>query len=287
MANLLDIRRRIKSVKNTQQITRAMKFVATAKLQKAQARVFAARPYARHMLTVVNRLTRRMEDLSHPLMRDTGDSKILLVVVTGDKGLCGAFNANILRASHAFMAERPDVAFALDTVGKKGYEHFKRRRYELEAWYVDELARVDLGLAHRVAEPVLESFIRGEYDRVFLIYNEFKSVIQQRIVVEQLLPIAELELGEEGEEPVGVDYLYDQPRGEICEDVFSRHALVQIYHALLESTAAEQGARMAAMESATKNAGEMIDRLVMFRNRVRQAAITKEIIEIVSGANAL
>jgi F-type H+-transporting ATPase subunit gamma len=287
MANLLDIRRRIKSVKNTQQITRAMKFVATAKLQKAQARVFAARPYARHMLTVVNRLTRRMEDCSHPLMRDAGDSRILLVVVTGDKGLCGAFNANILRASHAFMSERPDAAFALDTVGKKGYEHFKRRRYELEAWYVDELARVDLGLAHRVAEPVLESFCRGEYDRVFLIYNEFKSVIQQRIVVEQLLPITDLELGEEGEGQVGVDYLYDQPRGEICEDVFSRHALVQIYHALLESTAAEQGARMAAMESATKNAGEMIDRLVMFRNRVRQAAITKEIIEIVSGANAL
>lgn len=287
MANLLDIRRRIKSVKNTQQITRAMKFVATAKLQKAQARVFAARPYARHMLTVVNRLVQRLEDLSHPLMRDAGDSRILLVVVTGDKGLCGAFNANILRASHAFMAERPDTAFALDTVGKKGYEHFKRRRYELEAWYVDELARVDLGLAHRVAEPVLESFCRGEYDKVFLLYNEFKSVIQQRIVVEQLLPIAELDLEGDGEGPAGVDYLYDQPRDEICEEVFSRHAIVQIYHALLESTAAEQGARMAAMESATQNAGEMIDRLVMFRNRVRQAAITKEIIEIVSGANAL
>lgn len=287
MANLLDIRRRIKSVKNTQQITRAMKFVATAKLQKAQARVFAARPYARHMLTVVNRLVRRMEDLSHPLMRDTGDSRILLVVVTGDKGLCGAFNANILRASHAFMAERPDASFALDTVGKKGYEHFRRRRYELEAWYVDELARVDLGLAHRVAEPVLESFCRGEYDKVFLLYNEFKSVIQQRIVLEQLLPISDLDLEGDGEGAAGVDYLYDQPREEISEEVFSRHAIVQIYHALLESTAAEQGARMAAMESATQNAGEMIDRLVMFRNRVRQAAITKEIIEIVSGANAL
>ncbi len=287
MPNLRDIKRRIKSVKNTQQITRAMKFVAAAKLQKAQARVFGARPYARSMLAVINRLVCQREAVpSHPLMRDTGDERIMLVVITGDKGLCGAFNANIIRSAAGFVRERGERPTTLEMIGKKGVEFFRHRRYDIRSCYVDELSRIDMDLARKVSAPVLEDFLNGECDRVYVMYNEFKSVIQQRITVEQLLPIVPLETEEYGE-PASAGYLFDQPAGDVCEDIFSRHAVVQLYHAMLESAAAEQGARMTAMESATKNAGEMIGNLVMFRNRVRQAAITTEIIEIVSGANAL
>lgn len=287
MANLIDLRRRIRSVRNTQQITRAMKFVAAAKLKKAQDRVFAARPYARRLLQMIHHLALRVPDRSHPLLQERGDERIQLVIVSGDKGLCGAFNSNIFKAAYGFMGERPASRFTLTLVGKKGYDHFSRRKYSVYAYFVDRLAKVDMDLAGELARPLMEQFLAGAADRVFIVYNQFKSVLQQQIVVEQLLPITRLELPEPDALPTGVEYIFEQPAADIFGSIFPRHVVVQIYHALLESVASEQGARMAAMDSATRNAAEMIDKLVLFRNRVRQAAITKEIIEIVSGANAL
>lgn len=288
MANLIDIRRRIRSVKSTQQITRAMKFVAAAKLRKAQAQTFAVRPYARRMFQVIHHLAMRVPDRSHPLLEDRGDRRILLVLVSGDKGLCGAYNSNLIKAAYQFMEERRGAEITLAVVGKKAYEHFHRRQFTIARSFVDRLGKVDLHLAEQVSEPLTEGFLGKSYDRVFVLYNQFKSVMQQQITVEQLLPIAAVEVEEEEAVfPLGVDYIYEQPREAIYQDLFPQHVLVQVYRALVESTASEQGARMAAMESATKNAGEMIERLTLFRNRVRQAAITKELIEIVSGAAAL
>lgn len=287
MPNLIDIRRRIKSVKSTKQITRAMKFVATAKLKKAQARVFAARPYAKRMLMLINGLAERAPDRSNPLLQDRGDARVLLVVITGDKGLCGAFNSNILKSAYHFMYERKDKFIELDLIGKRGCDHFSKRSFAVMAQWVDALGKVDVQTARRVAEPVVEAFTQGRFDRVYVVYNQFKSVVQQEIAVEQVLPITGLETSVGDEKGFGgVDYIYDQPRGLILGDLFSRHTVVQLYHAMLESVASEQGARMSAMELATKNADEMIQKLTLFRNRVRQAAITNEIIEIVSGANA-
>lgn len=286
MANLIDIRRRIRSVQNTRQITRAMKFVSAAKLRKAQDRIFAARPYTRRMFQLIHHLALTLPDQSHPLLADRGDANILLVVVTGDKGLCGAFNTNIIRTAAGF-AERPGGA-VLDLVGKKGYDHFHRRRYNIFAHYVNRLSQVDMALAEEIAGPLEQAFLDGRADQVHIVYNQFKSVSQQAIAVEQLLPIRELEM-DAADEAAGppIEYLFDLPRAEVFAELFPRHLRVQIYHALLESVASEHSARMKAMEAATQNAGEMIDRLVLFRNRVRQAAITKEIIEIVSGASAL
>lgn len=286
MANLIDIRRRIRSVRNTQQITRAMKFVAAAKLRKAQERVFGARPYSARMLRLINELAAGVPDRSHPLLEDRGEGRILLLVVSGDKGLCGGFNTNIQKATYAFMESREGIPTDLALVGRKAFDHFGRRHYEIVGKWIDELSHVDFRLAERVAAPLTEAFLSGQADRVYIVYNQFKSVIQQQITVEQLLPVIALE---PEAEPSGAspDFIFDQPRETIYQDLFPRHVVVQIYHALLESVASEQGARMTAMDAATKNAAEMIDRLVLFRNRVRQAAITKEIIEIVSGAAAL
>jgi F-type H+-transporting ATPase subunit gamma len=288
MANLIDIRRRIRSVKSTQQITRAMKFVAAAKLRKAQAQTFAVRPYARRMFQVIHHLAMRVPDRSHPLLEDRGEGRILLVMVSGDKGLCGAYNANLIKAAYEFMEKHRESEVVLEVVGKKANEHFRRRNYPILKSFLDRLAMVDLALAEEVSEPLTQGFLEGRFDRVYLLYNQFRSVMQQQITVEQLLPITALEVEEEPPPfPPGVDYIYEQPRESIYRDLFPQHVLVQVYRALVESTASEHGARMAAMEAATKNAGEMIDRLTLFRNRVRQATITRELIEIVSGAAAL
>jgi len=289
MANLIDIRRRIRSVQNTRQITRAMKFVSAAKLKKAQNRIFAARPYTRQMFQLINHLAVRVEDYTHPLLEERGDEKILLILITGDKGLCGAFNANLIRSAGQFIKERKGSVVQLDLVGKKGYDYFNKRNYEIFAHYVNRLSEVNMNLAKQISEPLMLKFLDKEVDRVYIIYNEFKSVMQQNIIVEQLLPITEIAFSDTDEEPVaeGVDFIYDQPKEEIYGDLFPRHTVVQIFHAMLESVASEHGARMTAMDMATRNAGEMIDRLVLFRNRIRQAAITNEIIEIVSGAGAL
>lgn len=292
MANVLDIRRRIRSVKNTQQITKAMKMVDAAKLRRAQERILNARPYARHMLAVLNSLVARVQEnldpddpqRSHPLLVERGDEKIELVVITADKGLCGGFNANIIKAAQTFLQEHSKKQLHLELVGRKGRDFFKKRHWKIHHEFVNLFARLNYEEARKIAQTVIEEYSKGEIDAVYLVYNEFKSVIQQRVVVERLLPIGKLEPADELDR---TDYLYEQTPQVIFNDLLPKHVEVQVYRALLESAAAEHAARMTAMDAATNNAAEMIETLTLNMNRARQAAITKEIIEIVSGAAAL
>jgi F-type H+-transporting ATPase subunit gamma len=292
MANILDIRRRIRSVKNTQQITKAMKMVSAARLRRAQERILNARPYANRMLAVLNSLvTRAQEAISgeeegtiHPLLAERGDDKIELVIISGDRGLCGGFNANIIKAAQAFLEKHADKQLDLELVGRKARDYFKRRRWKIHHEYVNIFSRLQYNHAQQIAQAIIEEYSKSELDAVYLVYNEFKSIIQQRIVVERLLPIAKLEgAGIESQ----IDYIYEETPQVIFNDLLPKHVEVQVYRALLESAAAEHAARMTAMDSATNNAAEMIDSLTLNMNRARQAAITKEIIEIVSGAAAL
>jgi len=283
MPNVLDIRRRIRSVKNTQQITKAMKMVSAAKLRRAQERVINARPYANKILAVLNSLVSRSENKSHPLLKERGDQNIQLVVVTADKGLCGAFNANIIKAAQAFIDENQDRKLTLNCVGRKGRDFFRRRSTPIAHQFVNIFQHLEYANAKEIAAHLMQEFADSELDAIYLIYNEFKSVIQQRIVVERLLPLQRLE-AKAGE--VLIDYLYEQPAQEILSGLLPKHVEVQVYRALLESAAAEHGARMTAMEAATNNAVDMIESLTLTMNRARQAGITKEIIEIVSGAAA-
>jgi len=283
MPALIDIRRRIRSVKSTQQITKAMKMVSAAKLRRAQEAMFAARPYARKMLEVLNGLATRARPELHPLLEDRGDARMLLVVVTADKGLCGGFNANIIRTAARFVAQphHQGKSIELDLVGRKGRDYFKRRAVKVRSEHVGVFQALRYATAQKIAQELIRAYTEREVDHVYLLYNEFKSVIQQRVVVEQLLPIERLAL--QPSEPA-IDYLYEPGAAQIFEAILPKHVEVQVWRALLESTAAEQGARMTAMDAATNNAGEMIDRLTLYMNKVRQAAITKEIIEVVSGA---
>ena len=283
MANVLDIRRRIRSVKNTQQITKAMKMVSAAKLRRAQERVINARPYANKILDVLNSVVTRSESKSHPLLEERGDQHIQLVVVTADKGLCGAFNANIIKAAQAFIDEKRDRQLTLNCVGRKGRDFFRRRSAPIAHEFVNIFHRLEYSNAKEIAGKLMQEFAAKELDAIYLVYNEFKSVIQQRIVVERLLPIQRLEAASE---KTLIDYIYEQPPGEIFSSLIPKYVEIQVYRALLESAAAEHGARMTAMEAATNNAIEMIDTLTLTMNRARQAGITKEIIEIVSGAAA-
>jgi F-type H+-transporting ATPase subunit gamma len=293
MANLLDIRRRIKSVKNTQQITKAMKMVSAAKLKRAQNRVVNARPFANKMTEVLGELAAQTsEDFHHPLLDARGDERYLLVLVTADKGLCGAFNTNLLKAAQVFLKENPDKKVELLAVGRKGRDFFRRRR-DVVGEYVGLTGkgRVDFAEALEVADDVIKRFSEDEgLDKVFLIFAEFKSVLNQRVVVEQLLPIsrtAETENSDPNAPAASQDYIFEQPPAEIFSRLLPRLVETQIFRALLESIASEQGARMTAMDAASKNAGDLISSLTLNMNRVRQAAITREIIEIVSGAAAL
>lgn len=293
MANLLDIRRRIKSVKNTQQITKAMKMVSAAKLKRAQNRVVNARPFANKMTEVLGSLAAQIpEDFHHPLLDARGDERYLVVLVTADKGLCGAFNTNLLKAAQVFLKENADKKVELLTVGRKGRDYF-RRRGEIVGEYVGLTGkgRVEFSEALDVASDVIKRFTEDEeLDKVFVIFAEFKSVLNQRIVVEQLLPIsraAETENADGTPAAEARDYIYEQPPAEIFSRLLPRLVETQIFRALLESIASEQGARMTAMDAASKNAGDLISSLTLNMNRVRQAAITREIIEIVSGAAAL
>jgi F-type H+-transporting ATPase subunit gamma len=285
MPALIDIRRRIRSVKSTQQITKAMKMVSAAKLRRAQEAMFAARPYARKMMEVLNSLATRANPDSHPLLTENGDRRTLLVVVTADKGLCGGFNANIIRAAARVLEERvsagrePELAL----LGRKGRDYFKRRQYKVRSEHLGIFQALRFSTAQQIAQALIKAYIERETDEVFLVYNEFKTVVQQRVVVERLLPIGRLSI--EPQEPKQ-DYLYEPDPKRIFGDILPRHVEVQVWRALLESQAAEHGARMAAMDAASKNAGEMIDRLTLYMNKVRQAAITKEIIEVVSGAGS-
>jgi F-type H+-transporting ATPase subunit gamma len=295
MANLLDIRRRIKSVKNTQQITKAMKMVSAAKLKRAQDRVVAARPFANKMTEVLSELAARAdENFHHPLLDARGDERYLVVVVTADKGLAGAFNANLIKAAQAFVRDHSKKNLEMLAVGRKGRDFFRRRDVNIVGEYVGLTGkgRVELSEALDVARDVTRRFTEDEeLDKVFLIYNEFRSVLQQRVVVEQLLPVSRAEENtEEVTDPTRsatfVDYIYEQSPEEIFGQLLPRLIETQVYRALLESVASEQGARMTAMDAASKNAGELIDTLTLNMNRIRQAGITREIIEIVSGAAA-
>ena len=356
MANVLDLRRRIRSVKNTRQITKAMKMVSAAKLRRAQERALAARPYAAMITSVLNSLVRRAEiydpatgNLRHPLFVTRPEKRVLLVVVTGDKGFAGAFNANILKTAFQFIAGNPDKEFDLEAVGRKGRDQL--RRHYPAAFYKEEkteegqtrkvrerkakievtgdhpgmLEKLETQRVFALAQNIIARYVREEIDAVYIVYNEFKSVIAQRLVVEKLLPLiaiggrqitgaveptkeeieraaeaarsAGIQLSEpdvtESEEEAkkfgtaNVDYIYEQPAEQLFNGLLPQYVSSMLYHAMTESVAAEHAARMTAMDSATNNASDMIDSLTLHMNRVRQAAITKEIIEIVSGAAAL
>jgi F-type H+-transporting ATPase subunit gamma len=359
MANVLDLRRRIRSVRNTRQITKAMKMVSAARLRRAQDRAIAARPYAAMLASVLESLKRRAEifdpetgDVRHPLLLTRPEKRILLVVVSGDKGFAGAFNANIFKAAASFIADNGDKEIDIEAIGRKGRDLFRRRypaaqfndaadesrrrerqqrtsAIEVVAGPTAALERINYDAIREVAHEIIALYTHEEIDAAYLVYNEFKSVIQQRVVVERVLPILSLSMHEVelAEEPTleereraaeaalsagvslypheaeaaqrqledetrnfgtaEVDYIYEQPPAEIFADILPRYVTSQLYHATLESIAAEHAARMTAMDSATNNASDMIDAYTLQMNRVRQAAITKEIIEIVSGAAAI
>jgi len=356
MANVLDLRRRIRSVKNTRQITKAMKMVSAAKLRRAQERALQARPYAKMITSVLESLTRRIDifdettgNLKHPLFVTRPEKRILLIVVSGDKGFAGAFNANILKAAFQFITGNTDKQIDIEAVGRKGRD-MMRRRYPV-AVYTEQtddqgvarqvrdrkapvevtgdhpgmLLKLEQGRVHELAESVIARYVHEEIDAVYIVYNEFKSVISQRLVVERLLPLMKIgipqitgaveptteereraaeaalsagieieavdtaEADDEAKKfgTANVDYIYEQPAEELFAGLLPQYVFSMLYHAMTESVAAEHAARMTAMDSATNNASDMIDSLTLHMNRVRQAAITKEIIEIVSGAAAL
>jgi len=356
MANVLDLRRRIRSVRNTRQITKAMKMVAAAKLRRAQERALAARPYARMITSVLESLVRRVDifdeetgNLRHPLFITRPEKRVLLVIVSGDKGFAGAFNANILKIAHQFIGGNSDKEIDIEAVGRKGRDQMRRRyavahysetqdaeghtrktrerkaKIEVTGDHPGMLEKLETGRVYELAKDIIARYVHEEIDSAYIVYNEFKSVISQRLVVEQLLPLikigsprvagaveptaeekeraaeaartAGIELepadtheAEEESKKFGtadVDYIYEQPAEELFAGLIPQYVFAMLFHAMAESVAAEQAARMTAMDSATNNASEMIDSLTLTMNRVRQAAITKEIIEIVSGAAAL
>jgi F-type H+-transporting ATPase subunit gamma len=357
MANVLDLRRRIRSVKNTRQITKAMKMVSAAKLRRAQERALSARPYARMIASVLESLMRRVDiidpetgNLRHPLFAVRPEKRVLLVIVSGDKGFAGAFNANILKTAYQFIQGNPDREIDIEAVGRKGRD-LMRRRYPAAVYeeQTDEFGRkrqvreerknsievtgdhpgmllkLETSRVYELAQSIISRYVHEEIDAAYIVYNEFKSVIQQRLVVEKLLPLQKIgapevagavELTEEERERAGaaarsagielepadtkeadeeakrfgtaeVDYIYEQPAEELFNGLLPQYIFSLLYHAMTESVAAEHAARMTAMDAASNNASDMIDSLTLTMNRARQAAITKEIIEIVSGAAAL
>lgn len=286
MPTSLDLKRRIRSVRNTQQITRAMKFVAAARLRRAQERALAMRPYAHALTEVVRSAALRISPDAHPLLRQRPEEKSLLLVVSGERGLCGAFNANVLRRAIEFLRARPVAESAeVMALGRKGRDALRKQRWTISAEYVDIGARVQAERAAEITKLVMDRYRAGEIDAVYVLFNEFKSVLAQIVRLEKLLPIQPAEPGAETEGgALPVDYLYEQPVGELLDRLLPRYVEAQIFRALAESSAAEHAARMTAMDSATTNARELIDKLTLYMNKVRQAAITKEIIEVVSGA---
>ncbi|MBZ5565700.1 MAG: ATP synthase F1 subunit gamma [Acidobacteriia bacterium] len=283
MATLLDLRRRIRSVKSTQQITRAMKMVAAARLRGAQERIFNARPYANQMQALLQSVTARTEFRAHPLLAERPVEKVLLVLVTADRGLCGAFNTNLTRAAQNYFSEQADKQVSVIAVGRKGRDYLHRRGTPPLSEHVGIFTRLQYKQAQAVAQQIVEAYSTQAVDAVDFLYNEFKSILTQRVRVERYLPIKPLEPAA-GE--ALIDYLYEQPAAELLNSLLPRYVETQVYRALLESQAAELAAKMTAMDTATNNAAEMIDSLTLYMNRVRQAAITREIIEVVSGAAA-
>ncbi|OFW09166.1 MAG: ATP synthase F1 subunit gamma [Acidobacteria bacterium RIFCSPLOWO2_02_FULL_67_36] len=294
MPSLLDIRRRIRAVKSTQQITKAMKMVAASRLRRAQERIQHARPFASEMLRVLNSLASRVDPSAHPLLDERAAPKaggrVLMFVITADRGLCGSFNTNVIKSSGAFIAEHAGRQVALGLIGRRGRDFFARRGFDVRYEQINLFAALKFQDAQAIARTAMEAFVGGEVDSVYLVYNEFKSVMVQRVVVERLLPIPRGTFSE-GTEPASaqpiVDYLYEPRPEDLFTTLLPSHVEVQVFRALLESAAAEHAARMTAMDAATRNSAEMIDQLTLYMNKVRQAAITREIIEVVSGAQAL
>ena len=285
MASLIDIRRRLRSLKSTQQITKAMKMVAAAKLRRSQDRVIAARPYARALRDVLANLSARVREIRNPLLSERTEEKVLLLVVAGDKGLAGAFNANVHRAVGALLREKSWREVTLLPIGKKALDFWKRRSIPIAASYPGIFSRLGYEHAREISEILTSKFVSGEIDAAYAVFNEFRSILSQVVRVERILPIAR-SAGAESESS-GPEYLYEPDPGQILEKILPRYLEFSVFKILLESAASENGARMTAMDSASKNAGELIDSLTLVYNRARQARITKELIEIVSGAAAL
>jgi len=292
MPSLLDIRRRIRAVKSTQQITKAMKMVAASKLRRAQERILQGRPFAIQMQRVLGSLAARVDPSAHPLLDERqvpkAGGRALLFVITADRGLCGSFNTNVIKAASTFITEGNVERVALGLVGRRGRDYFARRGFDKLYERVNLFAQLRYEDAREIATAAIDAFVKGEVDSVHLAYNEFKSVMQQRVVVDRLLPIPRLEFAvNEPQAAPPVDYLYEPAPEALFAHLIPVHVEVQVFRALLESNAAFFAAQMTAMDAATKNSGEMIESLTLYMNKVRQAAITREIIEVVSGAQAL
>ena len=293
MADLKDIRKRIVSVQNTRQITRAMKMVAAAKLRRAQEAIVNARPYAYRIYAILLSLFQK-EGITHPLLTERPEKKVLLVVLAGDRGLCGSYNANIFKEGQRFIADKKaaGVEIHLDCIGRKANDYFKKRE-TVKTYHEGLLAKVTFGKTQAIANEILKQYLNEEYDAVYLVYNEFKSAIQQKVITERLIPISsEVPEGVVGILKVNEDeklknYIFEPSKEEILAEIVPRHFQMQVFRAVLESVASEHGSRMSAMENATKNASEMIEGLTLQYNKARQASITKELMEIVGGVEAM
>jgi F-type H+-transporting ATPase subunit gamma len=289
MPSLIDMRRRIRAVKSTQQITKAMKMVAASKLRRAQEKIVATRPFAAQARRVLESIASRVDQTRHPLLQRRPGAEsgaTLLVVITADRGLCGSFNTNVVKAVAAFVVANPGRPVSLALVGRKGRDVLRRRGLPVRFEHVNLPKAIHFAEAETIASPVVSDFIEGRIDSAYLVYNEFKSVIAQRVVVEQLLPLAPIEAAPV-DETGATEYIYEPSAQRIFDELLSRLVEAQILRALLESVAAEHAARMTAMDAATRNSADMIEDLTLTMNKVRQAAITREIIEVVSGAQAL
>lgn len=284
MPNLRDVKQRIKSVKSTEQMTKAMKLVSASKLRKAQAAIQTARPYAHKLREVMNHLVARCNKDLHPLLDDRTGNRVLLLVITADRGLCGGFNSSIVKMTQELIAENSDREVSLFLAGKKGFDFFKNRPYKIQDKYLGWTKDFDYLKAIEIGDLLANLFIENKTDRIYMVYNEFKSIMQQEVIREQLLPIVPEKV--EGDDNL-TDYIFEPDEETILEDLLRRYMTTQVYRAFLESSASEHGARMTAMDAASRNAKEMIGELTLFYNRTRQAHITKELIEIVNGAEAL
>ena len=282
MPTLLDFRRRIRSVKNTQQITRAMKFVAAARLRRAQESALAARPYAQELAKMLRSIMGRIDEPQYPLLAVRPEERVLVIVLTGERGLAGAFNTNILKKANEVFRANKGKKLSVIPVGKKGRDALKRAGFEFAAEFINVLAKVEFSTAREIANLVTELYKREEIDAVYIVFSEFKTVMSANLAVEKLLPVEKMEAAD-GESQT--DYIYEQPAETLLDRLLPRYVETTVLRAMLESSASEYAARMTAMEAATKNAGEVIEALTLHMNKVRQAAITTEIIEIVSGAN--
>ena len=289
MPSLQSLRRKIASVKNTQKITKAMKMVAAAKLKRAQDRILSARPYAHKLRDVMGNLSNRVNRASHPLFKRRDGNKIELMVVTSDRGLCGAFNTNILRRAVEFLEQQSKQGHqvSVSLVGRKSIDFFRRRNWTIRQQWGGVFDRLSYEHALDIGQNIMDQYNEGTFDQLYVVYNEFKSVMQQQVIVEKFLPIEPVE-DVVTDQTSGVGgYLYEPDESELLETLLPKHFETQTFRVFLESAAAEQAARMTAMDGATRNAGELIKKVTLFYNKTRQAAITKELMDIVGGAEAL